>query len=367
MSVAATAEAAVSIGQTGREDAEFTIAMLGPTACKLVPPATSMYFGQWLGWPDWLRDGTSLTCSGPLPSQISLANDLILVGNIIDHGHGFSMVERMLFTPRPAMGTVGSLSLMHAPEMGVAVQNMVRVMVAQNPFLIIRTDHVGDETRVVFEPPWPMGPLFRFVAIAGQAMVYRALEAVKVYDHAAIRLGTQLHDDPAAQSLLAKFRCVVGPSSGSEYLSFPRHWEASANPFHDPLLWAVAQAKVGELERDVGDAGIVKDVCAFIVAMLEQQQRVPRIKQASAHLGVSSRTIMRLLGKHGTSFHRLVDDERKLRAITALADQSMSISEIAKSLGFSDVSSFGRAVRKWFGDTPSNLRKAWSRGAALVS
>src|SRR3989344_1636368 len=63
-----------------REDAEIAISMLGRRAQLKVQTATTLHFGQWLNWPDWLRHGTSLACDGPLPRTVSLADDLIIIG-----------------------------------------------------------------------------------------------------------------------------------------------------------------------------------------------------------------------------------------------------------------------------------------------
>jgi AraC-like DNA-binding protein len=364
---AVSVEAAFGPGRTGREDATLAIGMLGPAAAKLVPTATAMHFGRWLGWPEWLREGTSLTCSGPLPAKISLADDLVIIGNIIDQGHGFALIERMLSAPRPVMGTTGALSLLHAPDAGLAITSILRAMAAQNSFLDIRIDHADDETLVIIQPALPMGPLFRFAAIAGLALVFRALDSMEVGDHTAITLETGLTEVPQAQGLLDKFGCTIEPSAGRECLRFPKSWETTSNLHHDPMVWAMAQMRLAELVNDVGGPDIVRAVRSFIVAMIDEQHRVPRIKQAAAHLGLSTRTIVRLLAKHGTSFHTLVDEERKARAQMALADPTVALAEVAQRLGFSDMSSFGRSVRQWFGDTPGNLRKAWSRKSAVPS
>jgi AraC-like DNA-binding protein len=358
------AESAFGMDRTGREDAEFAIAMLGPKAAKLVPTATAMHFGQWLGWPDWLRDGTSLTGTGPLPPMVSLADDLILTGNLIDQADGFALVERMLFSPRPVMGTTGTLALLHAPDLGLALQVMVRAMAAQNPFLIIRIDDAGDAAQISFQPPWPMGPLFRFAAIAGIALFYRTVESIEAGDPAEMTLVTQLHDVPEAQPLLSRFRCRIELGKDAEILRWPRHWSAATNPHHDPLMWSMAQARMLEIEHGTGDPEIIQRLRAFIVDMLENEQRVPRLKQAAAHLGISSRSAVRLLARQDMKFRRLVEDERKKRALSVIADPSISLAEAAERLGFGDVSSFGRRVKQWFGDTPGNLRKSWSSCAA---
>jgi len=85
------------------------------------------------------------------------------------------------------------------------------------------------------------------------------------------------------------------------------------------------------------------------------------------HLGRSSRTIVRLLARHDTGFHALVEQERKARALLVIADHSVSLAKAARMLGFSDMSSFGRSFRRWFGDTPGNLRKTWSAPTVVGS
>lgn len=362
----ASADMAFAPGQTGRGDAELAIRMLGAKALKHVPTATALHFGQWLDWPEWLREGTSITDPGPLPPTVTLADDLIIIGNIIDNADCLALVERMLTSPRPVMGTTGALSLMHAPDLGLALGSLVRAMAAQNPFVLIRFEERGDEAEIAFLPPWPMGPLFRFAAIAGCALIYRAIETLHCNDLAAMTLETQLHGAPEAQRLLAAFACRVASTGGAERLRFPRAWLATANPHHDPMLWAVARTKLASLENDTGEPENVAAIRAFIIHMLLHEQRVPRLKQVAAHLGLSSRTIVRLLARHDTSFHALVEQERKARALLVIADQSVSLAEAARALGFSDMSSFGRSFRNWFGDTPGNLRKSWGARAAVA-
>lgn len=366
-SLEVSARSAFDLMRTGRGDAEFAISMLGAKAYRQVPIATALHFGQWLGWPDWLRDGTSLTGSGPLPPAVSLADDLMIVGNIIDNADYLALVERMLTSPRPVMGTTGALSLLHAPDLGLALTALVRAIAAQNPFVLVALEECDDMAEIAFRPPWPMGPLFRFSASAGAALLYRAIESLHCNDLCMMVLETELYDLPEAQPMLAGFKCRVAPSTGTERLRLPRAWMSTPNPHHDPMLWAVAQTKLAALVSETSEADAVAAVRAFIVHMLVTEHRVPRLKRAAAHLNQSSRTIVRLLARHDTSFHALVEQERKARAMLVIADQSISLAEAARILGFSDMSSFGRSFRRWFGDTPGNLRKAWASRAAVAS
>ena len=133
------------------------------------------------------------------------------------------------------------------------------------------------------------------------------------------------------------------------------------------MLWAVARTKLLALENSTGEPAEVSAIRAFILEMLLEHRRVPGLKQLAAHLGISTRTIIRSLARQETSFHKLVEEERKARALVLFADSSVRLTEVANALGFSDMSSFGRSVRKWFGDSPGNLRKLSGGRHAVAS
>ena len=94
-----------------------------------------------------------------------------------------------------------------------------------------------------------------------------------------------------------------------------------------------------------------------VAQILSDKQRAPRLKQMAAETGVSPRTITRLLAAQGTSFHEIVEQERRFRAATLINDPSLSLETVATSLGFTDMSSFGRSFRSWFGQPPGRFRK----------
>lgn len=356
-SLQASAGFLCNLARSGRADAEFAIGMLGSKSRMQVPTETVLHFGQWLGWPDWLRDGTTLTGSGPLPPTVPLGEGLIMIGNILDNSDYFALFERILMSPRPVMGNVAALQLLHAPDMGTGLRSLVRAVATPNPWLLCWLIANDDTAEIAVQPPWPMGPLFEYSALGGAPLFYRAIETYRPDLLAEMVWETKFYDDPRAQRLLAGFHCRVAPSTGVERLRFPAAWLATPNPHHDPILWGVACAKLHALLLEIGEPTRVADIRTFIVQKLERERRVPRLKQAAAHLGMSMRSIVRLLAGQKTSFRKLVEEERKARALALLADTSLSLAEVADALGFSDMSSFGRSVRTWFGDTPGNLRK----------
>jgi AraC-like DNA-binding protein len=79
--------------------------------------------------------------------------------------------------------------------------------------------------------------------------------------------------------------------------------------------------------------------------------------EVSKALGLSSRTLARRLAEQGTTFFRVVEGYRQAMAESLLLETEMQLTEIAFLLGYSDLSSFSTAFRRWTGHTPSERRK----------
>jgi AraC-like DNA-binding protein len=74
-------------------------------------------------------------------------------------------------------------------------------------------------------------------------------------------------------------------------------------------------------------------------------------------LGMSERTLRRALASEGESFSGLVEAVRKERASLLISDRRASLAEVAFSLGFSELSAFSRAFKRWHGRAPSEVRR----------
>lgn len=82
----------------------------------------------------------------------------------------------------------------------------------------------------------------------------------------------------------------------------------------------------------------------------------PQLKHAAALLNTSERTLKRRLQMEGASFRDMSNAARKTKAQALVADGRLSMKEIAEELGFSDLSSFSQAYKRWTGMAPSLAR-----------
>jgi AraC-like DNA-binding protein len=105
------------------------------------------------------------------------------------------------------------------------------------------------------------------------------------------------------------------------------------------------------LARRKARSGVIQaDVENAAAALLPHGQ--PRIEDVARKLGVSPRTLRRKLAAEGVTYARIVEDLRFALAKHYLAEQDLSISRIAWLLGYTEVSAFSHAFRRWTGRTP---------------
>ncbi|GAB3122010.1 AraC-like transcriptional regulator QhpR [Novispirillum itersonii] len=82
----------------------------------------------------------------------------------------------------------------------------------------------------------------------------------------------------------------------------------------------------------------------------------PHIDDVAATLGMARWTLQRRLADEGLSFSGAVDGVRRDLAALYLSQTHVPMSDIAYLLGYSELSAFSRAFRRWFGCAPTRAR-----------
>jgi AraC-like DNA-binding protein len=90
------------------------------------------------------------------------------------------------------------------------------------------------------------------------------------------------------------------------------------------------------------------------------------LEAVAGALRCTPRSLQRSLRAAGTTFRDLLDDVRRQQAQALLAAGTLSATEVAMLLGFSELSAFSRAHRRWFG-TSARAHRVKSRRAQVKS
>lgn len=87
----------------------------------------------------------------------------------------------------------------------------------------------------------------------------------------------------------------------------------------------------------------------------------PSIAATARALGVSARSLQRQLAHEQTSFLAVLDEVRRSLAESYLRDRAHTVSDVAFLVGFSELSTFSRAFRRWTGTTAVSYRRGGPR------
>ncbi|MFI1488272.1 AraC family transcriptional regulator [Streptomyces sp. NPDC020747] len=124
----------------------------------------------------------------------------------------------------------------------------------------------------------------------------------------------------------------------------------------DAAALALAENYLIGIRPDLAVADHVRDMTRRLL-VVNHAGLVAVARAMSLH----PRVLQRRLAESDTSFEEILDDVRRDMAWD-LSATGMQISQIATMLGYSETSSYTRACRRWYGESPRQLR-ARRRGA----
>jgi AraC-like DNA-binding protein len=134
---------------------------------------------------------------------------------------------------------------------------------------------------------------------------------------------------------------------------FARKWLARRLPTPDAELQRLLRKQVEVLEAAHGNR-FPDQVRGVLSAALPTGHA--SAVQVAGLFSMHVRTFSRRLQESGASFRTLVDEQRFELARRMLRDTGLEVSRIAAALGYTDASAFGRAFRRWSGNTPARWR-----------
>ena len=130
----------------------------------------------------------------------------------------------------------------------------------------------------------------------------------------------------------------------------------SSMPESDTALLMVLRQTIRQLNRTTDDQDLIDQTRTQV--RLQMMHGEPNLDDVANKMGLSTWSLQRNLRKEGISFSTLVDKLRCEMATRYMQQNQLSISDMALLLGYSEVSAFSRAFRRWFNISPRQWRKS---------
>ncbi len=152
------------------------------------------------------------------------------------------------------------------------------------------------------------------------------------------------------------FRAPIRFGAAQNALLFESSVLEQLNPHADRELLPILESHATRLQqRRPPLEDFVGDVRVEIEKLLHEGE--PSLERTSQHLSMSPRTLQRRLSDVGWSYRHLVDETRRQLSVDYLCTAQRPVTEIAFLTGYSELSAFARAFRRWTGMTPIQYRR----------
>ncbi|WP_051027823.1 AraC family transcriptional regulator [Nocardia higoensis] len=148
------------------------------------------------------------------------------------------------------------------------------------------------------------------------------------------------------------FRCAVHFGAPVNSLVFPTVLLNRRVGGGDDMAYALATRYLGGQHRHLGVDEHVHELLGKLIPLGHAD-----LDSVAAALTIHPRVLQRRLAEQGTTFEELLDDHRRTLATELLATSNLSMSDIARQLGYSEQSTLTRSCRRWFGRAPLALRR----------
>ncbi|MGU3502474.1 AraC family transcriptional regulator [Mycobacterium sp. C31M] len=252
--------------------------------------------------------------------------------------------------PVTAFGVWG-FAILTSPTLGEAIDVAVRFAQLSYAFCTFETRRHGDDLSIVIDARAIPAAIRRFVLERDAAAIpnlYREVLGTAPPPPSYVSFALP---DPGPAVALYEQMFGATPEFGET--------ESTVTVCADQLKLPLPQASrhtaklaeqqcrmlLEQREARTGRAGLVRDL------LLANPAQPPSLTQVAARLSCSTRTLRRQLEAEGTSFRRLLDEVRHHLG-TEMLQSGMTVEQVSQRLGYTDVSNFSHAFRRWKGDTP---------------
>lgn len=270
------------------------------------------------------------------------------------HNDNFGLRFGRQFQPKQ-LGAIGYAAT-SSPTLAAALKNMETYFSAHQSQTTFTIQQEADILWLMYRIYDPRIPDRRQDAELSIGMFFNIFQHAlgRNWSPLEVRFEHDAPDDPDEHE-----RCYGAPvrfGRRCNAIAFRRSDLDARMPEQDPYLFSIIEPFLKSrcsLFSDPEDfATVVRNQIRLSIG-----ETTPALSDIAAAFGLSSQTFQRRLREHQLTYHDLLKATRQDLALHYLKDTDSPLTDIAYSLGYSDLSAFSRAFRAWTGMSPQRYRR----------
>lgn len=264
------------------------------------------------------------------------------------------------------LGIVG-YALLASKDVRTQLENVARYLGLHQEAAIVKVvvdDDIATMTYCVFDPHVTIHRHDAEATIAVAINLWRTSTCNPAWAPLSVHFE---HPGPALdRELRQSFGCPVHFSDTFNGVRFPASFLDAPIHSADPGLHEILSRYANEsLARYSESESLLGRARRHIVASFGSGHT--SIEGVAKRMTMTPRTLQRRLDAAGFRFSALVDDTRRDLAQRYLLDRHLDLIDVAFLVGYSDLTAFHRAFRRWFGQTPLEYQRAANGRAKNIS
>lgn len=255
-----------------------------------------------------------------------------------------------------AHGSLGSATF-SGPDLRTALMLLAKYSLTRTDFFDIGINDHSEGLRVRFAETFDLKDLRRFVTESVLCGLFSAINFFVGPGQFKGRVNFAYPEPNYGHEYHDHFGDNIAFHQSVTEIIFPESILSMPSPSADPLLHqesaAICERQLNDIMVAEAESPALSTKETLATLMAENPGRLWTLDEVAAKLHISSRTLIRRLASEGTKFQTVRDEQAKKQVVSYLTDASLSVEGIGHLMGFSDVSSFRRSFKRWFGETPS--------------
>lgn len=251
------------------------------------------------------------------------------------------------------MGLVGHV-FFNCDNLGQAVTQYVRLHRLINESVTLSFEQVGELAILTWQPDAPT----HYCRQDMDRTLAAALSRTRHFIHPGIHAewAEIAHPQPA---YAAEYEKLLGGPVRFGYpvtrLAFESRHLSHLIPHRNPYVYSAVLKQVNTVLARLQPRRSFGRKVRKLISMQMSTNRIDADSLAK-QCHMSRQTLYRKLKKEDLGFHELVEQVRKDKALRYVAADQYALGEIAFLLGFSELSAFSRAFKRWTGIAPAQYR-----------